>query len=367
MPQKKPNLLDLDHGELESLLESVGQPRYRADQIWQWLYKQLATEIQDMTSLPKALRAKLEEVAVLHTPKVLATQESLTGETRKDLLEMRDGEQVEVILMRYIERRTVCVSTQVGCAIGCQFCATGQMGFQRNLSSGEIVAQVLHFERTLRAQGRRVTNIVFMGMGEPLLRRVTNIVFMGMGEPLLNYDNTLAAITRLMDPAGLQMGQRRMTLSTVGISTAIRRFAKEKLQVNLAVSLHAATDDLRSELMPVDRRHDLDALFAAVQEYINRTNRQVTFEWALIDGVNDTPEQAAALAARIAGMLVHVNLIPLNPTDGYPGQPSSEERVTAFTDILDRRHIPYTLRLPRGGDIQAGCGQLRARILRQSA
>jgi len=351
MPQEKPNLLDLDHSELESLLESVGQPRYRADQIWQWLYKQLATEIQDMTSLPKALRTKLEEVAVLHTPRVLATQESLTGETSKDLLEMRDGEQVEVVLMRYIERRTVCVSTQVGCAIGCKFCATGQMGFQRNLSSGEIVAQVLHFERRLRAQGRRVTNIVFMGMGEPLL----------------NYDNTLAAIKRLMDPAGLQIGQRRMTLSTVGISTAIRRFSKEKLQVNLAVSLHAATDELRTELMPVDRRHDLDALFAAVQEYINRTNRQVTFEWALIDGVNDTPEQATALAARIAGMLVHVNLIPLNPTDGYPGQPSSEERVAAFTDILDRRHIPYTLRLRRGGDIQAGCGQLRARIGHQSS
>jgi len=351
MPRKKPNLLDLDHSELESLLESMGQPRYRADQIWQWLYKQLATEIQDMTSLPKALRAKLEEVAVLHTPGVLATQESLTGETRKDLLEMHDGEQVEVVLMRYIERRTVCVSTQVGCAIGCRFCATGQMGFQRNLSSGEIVAQVLHFERTLRAQGRRVTNVVFMGMGEPLL----------------NYDNTLAAIARLMDPAGLQLGQRRMTVSTAGISTAIRRFAKEKLQVNLAVSLHAATDELRSDLMPVDRRHDLDALFAAVQEYINRTNRQVTFEWALIDGVNDTPEQATALAARIAGMLVHVNLIPLNPTDGYPGQPSSEEHVAAFTDILDRRHIPYTLRLRRGGDIQAGCGQLRARTRRQSS
>ena len=303
-----------------------------------------------MTSLPKALRAKLEEVTVLDTPQVLATQESLTGETRKDLLEMHDGEQVEVVLMRYIERRTVCVSTQVGCAIGCVFCATGQMGFQRNLSSGEIVAQVLHFERALRAQGKRVTNVVFMGMGEPLL----------------NYDNTLAAITRLMDPDGLQMGQRRMTLSTAGIATAIRRFAKEKLQVNLAVSLHAATDELRAELMPVDQRHSLDALFAAVHEYIKRTNRQVTFEWALIDGVNDTPEQAAALAARIAGMLVHVNLIPLNPTDGYPGQPSSEEHIAAFTDILDRRHIPYTMRLRRGGDIQAGCGQLRARIHRQS-
>jgi len=351
MPRKRPNLLDLDYGELESLLESVGQPRYRTDQIWQWLYKQLVTDIQDMTSLPKALRAKLEEVSVLDTPQVLATQESLTGETRKDLLEMHDGEQVEVVLMRYIERRTVCVSTQVGCAIGCQFCATGQMGFQRNLSSGEIVAQVLHFERALRAQGQRVTNVVFMGMGEPLL----------------NYDNTLAAITRLMDPDGLQLGQRRMTLSTAGIVTAIRRFAKEKLQVNLAVSLHAATDELRAELMPVDQRHGLDALFAAVHEYIKRTNRQVTFEWALIDGVNDTPEQAAALAARIAGMLVHVNLIPLNPTDGYPGQPSSEEHMAAFTDILDRRHIPYTLRLARGGDIQAGCGQLRAGIHHQSS
>lgn len=351
MPQTKPNLLDLDYGELESLLESVGQPRYRTDQIWQWIYKQLVTDIQDMTSLPKALRAKLEEVSVLDTPRVLATEESLTGETRKDLLEMHDGEQVEVVMMRYIERRTVCVSTQVGCAIGCKFCATGQMGFQRNLSSGEIVAQVLHFERALRAQGQRVTNVVFMGMGEPLL----------------NYDNTLAAITRLMDPDGLQMGQRRMTLSTAGISSAIRRFSKEKLQVNLAVSLHAATDELRADLMPVDQRHGLDALFAAVHEYIKRTNRRVTFEWALIDGVNDTPEQAAALAARLAGMLIHVNLIPLNPTDGYPGQPSSEEHVAAFTDVLDRRHIPYTLRLRRGGDIQAGCGQLRARIGRQSS
>jgi 23S rRNA (adenine2503-C2)-methyltransferase len=351
MSQEKPNLLDLDHSRIESLLESIGQPRYRTDQIWQWLYKQLATDIQDMTSLPKTLRANLGEATVLYTPKVIATQNSLTGETRKDLLEMRDGAQVEVVLMRYIDRRTVCISTQVGCAIGCKFCATGQMGFQRNLSSGEIVAQVLHFERILRARGERVTNVVFMGMGEPLL----------------NYDNTLAAIARLMDPDGLQIGQRRMTLSTAGISSAIRRFAKEKLQVNLAVSLHAATDELRDELMPVNERHDLDALFSAVQEYIKRTNRQVTFEWALIDGVNDTPEQATALAARISGMLVHVNLIPLNPTDGYAGQPSTEESVAAFTDILDRRYITYSLRLRRGGDIQAGCGQLRARTRHQSA
>jgi len=348
---KRPNLLDMDITELEELLTSMGEPRYRARQVWQWVHKQLATEIQDMTSLPKALRAKLDEATVLHTPKVLAQQESLTGETRKDLLEMHDGEQIEAVLMRYIDRRTVCVSTQVGCAVGCRFCATGQMGIVRNLTSGEIVSQVLHFERVLREQNRRVTNVVFMGMGEPLL----------------NYDHTLAAIRRLMDPNGLNLGQRRISLSTAGISSGIRRFAKEGLQVNLAISLHAATDELRGKMMPVNERHDLDALLSAVQEYIRRTNRQVTLEWALIDGVNDTVEQASALAARVAGMLVHVNLIPLNPTEGFSGQPSTDEHITEFTETLDRRHISYTLRLRRGIDIQAGCGQLRARKRQESA
>jgi len=350
MAKQGTNLLDLDYPGLENLLKEMAEPRYRAKQVWQWLHKQLATEIQDMSSLPKSLRAKLQEATLLNTPKVLAQQESLTGETRKDLLEMHDGEQVEAVLMRYIDRRTVCVSTQVGCAVGCRFCATGQMGITRNLSSGEIVAQVYHFERALRDQGRRVTNVVFMGMGEPLL----------------NYDHTLAAIRRLMDPDGLNMGQRRISLSTAGISSGIRRFAKEGLQVNLAVSLHAATDELRGGLMPVNERHDLDALFSAVQEYIRRTNRQVTFEWALIDGVNDTPEQAEALAARISGMLAHVNLIPLNPTEGYRGVPSTDENIAAFTDILDRRHVGYTLRLRRGMDIQAGCGQLRVRKRQES-
>ncbi|MBN1249785.1 MAG: 23S rRNA (adenine(2503)-C(2))-methyltransferase RlmN [Anaerolineae bacterium] len=340
------NLYDLDHDALETLLKQWGQPRYRADQVWTWLYSHLATDMEDMTSLPKALRAKLVEETVLYVPPVLAVQESLTGDTRKDLLQMQDGEQVEVVLMRYIDRRTACISSQVGCAVGCQFCATGQMGFRRNLSVGEIIAQVLHFERELQAQGQRLTNVVFMGMGEPFL----------------NYDNTMGAIARLIDPNGIQMGQRRITVSTVGIVPGIVRFTQEDLQVNLAISLHAATDDLRSALLPINKRYNLNALFGAIHDYIAKTNRQVTFEWALIDGVNDTREQAAALAARVSGMLAHVNLIPLNPTADYDGQPSSAAAIEAFTEVLDRRHIPYTLRLRRGGDIQAGCGQLRARV-----
>ena len=345
MPEPKPNLYDLDAGEIEALLTTWGEPRYRAQQVWVWLYKHLATEVEQMSSLPKALRARLQEETRLDVPAVLAVQEAIDGETRKDLLELHDGEQVEVVLMRYIDRRTACVSTQVGCAVGCQFCATGQMGFRRHLSSGEIVAQVLHLERELRAQDQRLTNVVYMGMGEPLL----------------NYDNTLKSIYRLMDPEGLQMGQRRITLSTAGIVPGIRRFTAEDIQVNLAVSLHAATDRLRNTLMPINQRYGLDALFATLQDYIKRTNRQVTFEWVLIEGVNDTPEQAQALAARVTGMLAHVNLIPLNPTEGYVGNPSSPDRIEAFTELLDQKHIPYTLRLGRGADIRAGCGQLRAR------
>ncbi|MFN2285411.1 MAG: 23S rRNA (adenine(2503)-C(2))-methyltransferase RlmN [Anaerolineae bacterium] len=342
----KPNLYDLDLPALEALLETWGEPHYRAKQIWEWLYRHLVTDVAEMTSLPKTLRERLADETRLSVPRVLARQESFDGETRKDLLEFEDGHTVEVVLMRYIERRSACISTQVGCAVGCQFCATGQMGFQRNLTRGEIVAQVLHLARELGAQDQRLTNVVLMGMGEPLL----------------NYNHTLAAIRTLIHPDGFQMGQRRITLSTAGIAPGIRRFADEGLQVNLAVSLHAATDALRDELMPINRKHNLNELFAAISDYLTKTNRRVTLEWVLIDGVNDTFEQAEALAARTAGMLVHVNLIPLNPTVEYTGQPSSDEHIEAFTDILERRHVSFTLRLRRGSDIQAGCGQLRARL-----
>lgn len=358
-PQFATRLYDLDLPTLQSLLQEWGQPAYRARQLWEWLYVHLATDFDQMTNLPRSLRERLAAETTIGVPQAVDTLHSTDGETRKDLLRLEDGETVETVVMRYRRRRTACISTQVGCPVGCVFCATGQTGFRRNLTSGEIVAQALHFARELRAQGERITNVVLMGMGEPLL----------------NYGASLEAIRRLIDPRGFGMGQRHITLSTVGLVPGIRRLAKEGLQITLAISLHAATDKLRDQLVPINRRYGLDALFEACYHYVERTGRRVSFEWALIEGVNDTPEQAKALVARLswagrarplqAGrarpLRAHVNLIPLNPTPGYAGRPSSRERVAAFTAELERSRIPYTLRVRRGVDIQAGCGQLRQR------
>ena len=341
-------LYDLNLPALQSLLETWGEPAYRARQLWEWLYIHLADSFDRMTSLPKSLRERLAGETTIGVPQVADTLLSEDGETRKDLLRLTDGETVEAVLMRYESRRTACISTQVGCLIGCAFCATGQMGFRRNLTGGEIVAQTLHFARLLRQKQERLSNVVLMGMGEPLL----------------NYDATLAAIRRLTNPQGLNIGQRHITLSTAGIVPGIELLADEAghhggpLQVTLAVSLHAATDQLRDQLVPMNRRYNLDALFKACHYYIQRTGRRISFEWALIEGVNDTPQQAQALAARLAGILSHVNLIPLNSTSDYDGKPSSREALDAFTKELDRRLISYTVRLGRGIDIQAGCGQL---------
>lgn len=339
------NLYELSYAELEELLRSWGEPRYRAQQVWTWLYQKAAPSFSAMTNLPKSLRARLEAETRLPVPRVLAQQVSWDGETRKDLLELEDGEQVEVVLMHYVERNSACLSTQVGCAAGCAFCATGQMGFRRNLTAGEIVVQALHLQREMMQRGNRLTHIVLMGMGEPFL----------------NYDATLTALCRLTDPTGFGLGQRHITVSTVGIVPGIRRFAEEDLQVNLAVSLHAATDEVRNQLMPINRRYPLDELFKAIREYLARTNRRVTLEWILIEELTDTLEQAKALAERTAGMLVHVNLIRLNPTDAFAGRAPSEERIRAFTQALEQRRVSFTLRLSRGSDIRAGCGQLRRR------
>jgi 23S rRNA (adenine2503-C2)-methyltransferase len=333
----------LDLPTLRSLLKEGGQPAYRADQVWEWLYTHLATSFQEMTNLPAALRRSLEAEMVIDSLQVVATQESADRRARKDLLRLRDGETIEAVLMRYRRRRTACVSTQVGCAVGCPFCATGQMGFRRNLAAGEIAAQAFHFARVLRTSGERLSNVVLMGMGEPLL----------------NYDASVEAIRRLSAQPGFGLGQRRITLSTVGIVPAINRLAEENLQITLAVSLHAATDELRDAMVPVNRRYGLDALFAACHSYATRTGRRITFEWALIEGVNDSDEQVAALAARLAGLLAHTNLIPVNPTPGYDGRSPSRAHVERFSAKLRRRHIPHTIRLRRGLDIEAGCGQLR--------
>ena len=349
-------IYDLDLPDLTKLLKEWDEPAYRAKQIWQGLYVHYYDSPEQFTNLPLALRTKLAEQVIFTPFKVKIYQDSSDGFTRKTLFELSDKNLIEAVLMRYGDpadnpspsgreakhRRTLCISTQAGCAMGCVFCATGQMGFKRHLSSGEIVAQVMYYARMLQK--------------EHLL--VTNVVLMGMGEPFHNYDNTMAAIDRLNNSDGYNFGARRFTISTVGLVPAIRRFADEKRQVNLAISLHAADDESRVDMMPVNKRYNIEEVLEACSYYVMKTSRRVTFEWALINGVNDTPEVAKKLAARLRGLMCHVNAIPLNPTNGYEGQATSRERALIFKETLEQAGIPCTIRMRRGIDIQAGCGQL---------
>jgi 23S rRNA (adenine2503-C2)-methyltransferase len=335
-------LYDLSLPDLTALLSDWGEPAYRARQIWEGLYQHFYASAEEFTTLPKALRARLAETFTFQPLTPAQTLRSRDGQTVKTLFHLNDGRAIEAVLMKYDRRRTLCISTQAGCAMGCAFCATGQMGFKRHLTSGEIVAQVMYYAHQLHQQGERVTNIVVMGMGEPFH----------------NYDNTMAAVDQLNDPQGYNFGARRITISTVGLVPAIRRFTAEKRQVNLAISLHAADDELRASMMPVAKTYRLDELLSACRDYVQATGRRVTFEWALIDGVNDTPEQARLLVSKIKGMLCHVNAIPLNPTEGYRGKATSPRRAEEFRQILEQAGIPCTLRLRRGIEIQAGCGQL---------
>lgn len=337
-----PLFYDLSYPELAAALEARGEDAYRTHQIWQGIYRLWLSSPLQLTTLPKTLRAYLDSSYSFQPLTAIQSKRSKDSNTKKDLLQLRDGLQIEAVLMRYRNRHTACISTQVGCAIGCVFCATGQMGFLRNLSAGEIVCQVLHFSRQLALEGQSLTNIVLMGMGEPFH----------------NYQATMKAIRILNDPLGLRFGARRISISTVGIPPMIDRFAQEDLEVNLAVSLHAATDDLRDKLIPINRRYPLDVLLKACRAYIELTSRRVTFEWALLQGVNDGLDQARQLAHRLRGMICHVNLIPLNPTHHYDALPSPQETARAFRDVLVSQNIATTLRLRRGIDINAGCGQL---------
>jgi 23S rRNA (adenine2503-C2)-methyltransferase len=341
----KPLIYDLDLPELTATLKAWGQPRFRTQQVWQGLYQSLWATPEEFSNLPKTLRQKLGEAFSFTHLTPVSSLHSTDGETQKTLFHLPDGRPIETVRMRYEKRRTLCISTQSGCAMGCVFCATGQMGYLRNLSSGEIVEQVLHYARLLARQGEQVSNIVVMGMGEPFH----------------NYEATLAALDRLNHPEGMKLGARRLTISTVGLVPAIERFAQEQRQINLAISLHAADDELRSSMLPINKRYAIADLMAAVRHYTELTHRRVTFEWALIREVNDTPEQAHKLAALLKGMLAHVNVIPLNPTEGYQGQATTPERAEAFRAILENKGIPCTIRTRRGIDIQAGCGQLAQR------
>jgi 23S rRNA (adenine2503-C2)-methyltransferase len=342
-------LYDLSFEALQELVKMWGEPPFRARQIWQWLYAKKATGVEQMTNLPTRLRERLAAETIMSgmTP---VTERTARDGTLKRLYRLRDGQLIESVLMLYDDgRRTACISTQAGCAMGCVFCATGQMGFARHLSAGEIVEQAVHFARLLEDEGQRLSNVVMMGMGEPLH----------------NYDATLEAIHRLMAEDGLSIGQRHITVSTVGLVPAMKRFADEGLQVRLAVSLHAATDEERNALLPVNQRWPLGELMEACRYYVEKTGRRLTFEWALIQSENDTPEQATALGRLLSGLLCHVNLIPLNPTGGYAGRPSNPPRVQAFMDALAQYGIPSSVRVRRGIDINAGCGQLKAEIIRQ--
>ncbi len=342
---RKLALFDLTHSELQQLFLSLGEPRYRADQLYRWLYSSLTTDFAQMYNLPDRLRVRLRQIADIGRLTPLKEIVSTDGLTRKVLFELPDGETIESVLMLYDGRNTACLSTQVGCALGCRFCATGQSGFSRNLSPGEIVEQALYFSRALREKGLRITNLVFMGMGEPLM----------------NYEATWQAIQTMTDSRGYNLGARRITLSTAGIPFGIERLSRQSLQLRLAVSLHAPDDALRDTLVPINRRYPLQQLMTACADYVNRTRRRVTFEYALAEGLNDSRRQAVQLAHLLDGLLCHVNLIPLNPIPHLPWQPSSPRRVHVFHEELKRCGIECTVRARRGLEIEAGCGQLRSR------
>jgi 23S rRNA (adenine2503-C2)-methyltransferase len=342
------DLLDLTPAQLRERFVAWGLPAFRARQVLAWVYQRFATSYEQMTDLPAALRARLMEDVPFRVPEVAARQVSADGSTTKVLLRLADGNTVEAVLMRYEAsargraRNTVCISTQVGCAMGCVFCATGQQGFLRNLSAGEIVAQVLHFARALRDEGEHITNIVFMGMGEPLA----------------NYAHTLAAVRALQDPEQFGLGARHMTISTVGLVPAMRRLAGEHLQVGLALSLHAENDELRRRLVPTTR-FTIDEMLDAAQEWARATGRRFSVEYALVDRVNDSEEQARVLAGKLKSRFCHVNLIPVNPTANPSTRRSRRARVLAFERELRAAGVNTTVRVEKGVDIAAGCGQLR--------
>jgi 23S rRNA (adenine2503-C2)-methyltransferase len=340
-------LYDLSLPGLEARLSEQGFPAYRARQLWGWAYRQLVSDYSEMANIPASLRTPLSSlirISLLETVRSISTDD---GETVKTLYRTGDDQVLETVLMLYPGRATVCVSCQVGCAVGCAFCATGLMGLTRNLGAGEMVAQVVGAAREARRRGRELTNIVMMGMGEPLQ----------------NYAETMKFINIIHDPHGLDIGARRITVSTSGVVPKIDALAAEPLQLNLAVSLHAPGDELRSKLVPINRRYPIATLMAAVDRYIAQTRRRVSFEYALMRGINDSDQTARDLADLLRGRLCHVNIIPLNPVDVLPYERPNAEGIERFAEILRSAGIPSTVRYSRGLDIDAACGQLRAKEL----
>jgi 23S rRNA (adenine2503-C2)-methyltransferase len=361
MGKVKANILDLSYEQVQGLIASFGEKAYRADQLLKWIYKKSAASYEDMTDLPLDFRQKLTAETVLFTFTLLEEKVSADGQTRKALFGLEDGQTIESTLMFYEntgsgrERRTVCISSQVGCPLGCYFCATGQQGFVRNLRPGEIIEQVLHYIRFIKNQ-------IPTADRELSRKAITNIVMMGMGEPLANYENVRQAINMLNSRHGLELGARQITLSTAGLVPQIKRLADEGLHLELAVSLHAADDKLRDRLMPINKKYPLAQLLPACREYFEKTGRRLTFEYALFQGINDSPEDARELARLLKGLNCAVNIIVGNPTACQEFRSSSVPQALAFQKQLFAGGVFNTIRVSKGTDIEAGCGQLRSRL-----
>ena len=340
MSASRINVAELDVQELEGALEARGRERFHARQLYRWIYRRGVVDFDAMTDLSKELRARLAEELEVITPRLVTDAESVDG-TRKFVLELADGRRIEAVFIPDTPAMTFCISTQVGCAMGCGFCLTGKMGLVRNLTAGEIAGQV----RVLAAATR-------------LLDHPFNIVLMGMGEPLHNYDNTMKALRMLHSEHGLAVSPRRVTLSTVGIVPGLKRLAQEPLMPNLAISLHATTDEQRTELVPPNRKYPLAEILDTCRRFPLKRRNRITFEYVMLKGVNDSMDDARRLARLLAGIKAKVNLIPLNPAPAIPYERPSDATVDRFAQILADRHLTVSVRKSRGQDIRAACGQL---------
>jgi len=332
--------------ELQEWVVQAGEKKFRAKQIWQWLYEHQVRDWDEMKNLPQSLRDKLADAFIFHALEKVEVQESSTG-TRKILSRLVDGELIEEVLIPAADRRTVCVSSQVGCMFGCAFCASGQLGVKRNLKAGEIVGELLSAQREY---------------GD----RVTNLVFMGIGEPFDNYDEVMRAVRIMNDPDGFCLGARRITISTCGVVPGIQRLEEEGLQVELSVSLHAPTNAVRDTLMPVNVSWSLDELMETCREYTKRTKRIITFEYTMIRDVNDTNQDCTDLIGLLTQFPCRVNLIPLSEIEEYEGKTSRRETVEYFIQRLERAGINTTVRWSKGVDVNAACGQLRSKSMGES-
>ena len=342
----KQDIKSMTLAEMTQALKAMGQPAFRAKQIYTWLHKGV-TDFEEMTNISKELRAKLDETYYITAPKVARKQRSQKDGTVKYLWELSDGNCVETVLMQYHHGNTVCISSEVGCPMGCKFCASTLGGLVRRLQPSEILDQVL---------------FTALDSGLP----ISNIVLMGIGEPLDNFDNVMRFLELVNSPEGMNIGMRHISLSTCGLVPRIDELAEKKLQLTLSVSLHSPDDESRSAIMPINRKYPVDVLLDACRRYFEKTGRRVSFEYTMIDGVSDSPEQAELLASKLRGLAAHVNMIPLNPVAESPLRPSTRQAVARFQKILEGHGIPATVRRSLGGDIDASCGQLRRKYVKES-